>query len=107
MGPCSVLDTWREARTLARVTLVALSCATASCRVLCPGDTVVLRRVTLVSTPRCACSTTGWRKPWPATKSDPTSCRPIIQLLSPQPSYLEHSTSNIDIPLYFNKVVQT
>merc|ERR1739838_470818 len=24
-----------------------------------------LRGTTLVSTPRCACSTTGWSKPWP------------------------------------------
>merc|ERR1711970_96574 len=53
------------------------------------------KEVTLVSTPRCACSTTGWSKPWPATKSDPTSCWPIIQLPSPQPLYLKHSTSNI------------
>merc|ERR1711970_1297865 len=96
--PCSVLDTWREARTLARVTLVAPLCVTVSCRVLCPGDTVVLRGTTLVSTPRCACSTTGWSKPWPATKSSPT-CNNY--------HYLNRHTSDLQYYIFSSCIIKS
>ena len=43
-----------------RVTLVAPLCVTVSCRVLCPGDTVVLRGTTLVSTPRYSMPQTSY-----------------------------------------------
>uniref|UniRef100_A0A8C1LYB1 Serine protease 1 n=2 Tax=Cyprinus carpio TaxID=7962 RepID=A0A8C1LYB1_CYPCA len=46
---CSVLAAWREARTPARVTLVAQWCAATCCRVLCFGVTAVARGTNLVS----------------------------------------------------------
>ncbi|CAB1441744.1 unnamed protein product [Pleuronectes platessa] len=48
-----------EERTLARVTPVAPSCCTVSCRVLCPGATDGAEYGNLVSTPR-VCLFNDW-----------------------------------------------
>merc|ERR1712189_103446 len=57
-----------EARTPARVTLVVLWCATISCRVWCPGVTVVPRGTSPEFTPRSATTTPGFTAPCPPTK---------------------------------------